>query len=83
MVLERVEMQFQVEFEDTKQAEIVLKAIEPELVSSPSERSTVNLDLRGNLLCVDIQAKDTTSLRASVNSYTRWILLSLDVIDVK
>lgn len=83
MALERVDMQFQVEFEDPRQAKIVLKALEPEVLSSPSERSTMKLDLKGNLLCVDIQAKDTTSLRASVNSYLRWIMLSLDVIDVK
>ena len=75
-------MEFQIEFEDLRQAEIVIKALEPELDSSPSERSTVKLNLTGKVLDVNIQASDSTSLRASVNSYIRWIMLSLDVLNV-
>lgn len=75
-------MEFQIEFEDLRQAEIVMKALEPELNSSPSERATVELNLTGKVLDVNIQASDSTSLRASVNSYIRWIMLSLDVLDV-
>lgn len=83
MALQRVDIQFQMEFEDLKQAKIVMKALEPELNSSPSERSSVELNLTGKVLNVDITASDVTSLRAAVNSYLRWIMLSLNVINVK
>lgn len=77
-----VDMEFQIEFEDLRQAEIVMKALEPELDSSPSERATVKLNLTDKVLGVNIQASDSTSLRASVNSYLRWIMLSLDVLNI-
>jgi KEOPS complex subunit Pcc1 len=82
MTLRGVDMEFQIEFQDVKQAEIVLKALEPEVDSSPSERSRVELNLTGKVLDVNITASDATSLRASVNSYLRWIMLSLDVLNV-
>lgn len=75
-------MEFQLEFQDVKQAEIVLKALEPEVDSSPSKRSRVELNLTGKVLDINITASDATSLRASVNSYLRWIMLSLDVLNV-
>lgn len=75
-------MEFQIEFQDVKQAEIVLKALEPEVDSSPSKRSRVELNLTGKVLDINITASDATSLRASVNSYLRWIMLSLDVLNV-
>jgi KEOPS complex subunit Pcc1 len=75
-------MEFQIEFENIKQAEIVMKALEPEIDSSPSERSTVELNLIGKVLDVNIRALDATSLRASVNSYLRWIILSLDILNM-
>ncbi|HEY0196175.1 MAG TPA: KEOPS complex subunit Pcc1 [Methanobacterium sp.] len=82
MALKKVDMEFQIEFEDLKQAKIVMKALEPEINSSPSERSTVKLNLTGTILDVNIKASDVTSLRASVNSYLRWIMLSVDVMNV-
>lgn len=82
MTLQWVDMEFQIEFEDIKQAEIVMKALEPEIDSSPSERSTLELNLTGKVLDVNIRALDATSLRASVNSYLRWIILSLDVLNM-
>jgi KEOPS complex subunit Pcc1 len=82
MTLHGVDMEFQIEFEDKNQAEIIMKALEPEVDSSPSERATVELNLTGKVLDVNITASDATSLRASVNSYLRWIMLSLDVLNV-
>lgn len=82
MTLQKADMQFQIEFEDQKQAEIVMKALEPELDSSPSERSSVKLFRIENKMIVKIMAEDVTSLRATINSYLRWIILSKDIIDV-
>ncbi|HTX61465.1 MAG TPA: KEOPS complex subunit Pcc1 [Methanobacterium sp.] len=82
-MLQKVEMQFQIEFDDAKKAEIVIKALKPEMLTSPSQRASVKLDLTGRKLDVDIQADDVTSLRAVINSYLRWIMLSMDVIDIE
>ena len=82
-MLRKVDMQFQIEFEDFDQANIILKALKPEINSSPSERATVELSLKDKILDVNIKASDTTSLRAAVNSYLRWIMLSVDVINLR
>jgi KEOPS complex subunit Pcc1 len=83
-MLHKVNMQFQIEFEDPNQANIVMKALKPEISSSPSERAYVELNLKNDdILYVNITASDATSLRAALNSYLRWIILSLDVINIK
>lgn len=82
-MLRKVDMQFQIEFEDFNQANIILKALKPEINTSPSQRATVELNLKNKILDVSIKASDATSLRAAVNSYLRWIMLSLDVIKLR
>lgn len=82
-LLHKVDMHFQVEFEDSNYANIIIKALKPEINSSPSERASVELNLENEVLDVNIRASDATSLRAAVNSYLRWIMLSLDVINAK
>ncbi len=80
---EYVRVEFQIEFRSPNDAERVLKAIEPELKTSPSERSSVSISLNGNILNLIVHAEDSPSLRASVNSYLRWIILSCDVQNLK
>lgn len=80
---EHIKAEFKIKFESLKDAEVVLKTIEPELQSAPSDRSSVNLNLSGNTLKLVIDAEDTPSLRASINSYLRWIILSCDVQNLK
>lgn len=71
--------EFKIKFESIKDAEVVLKTIEIELKSAPSERSSVTASLEGNVLYLIIDAQDTPSFRASINSYLRWIILSHDI----
>ena len=83
-MLHRVDMQFQIEFEDFDQANIIMKSLKPELNSSPSERANAQINLKKDkILDIRIKASDATSLRAAVNSYLRWIMLSLDVIKLR
>lgn len=76
---EHVKAEFKIKFESSRKAEVALKSIEPELKSAPSKRSSVSANLDGNTLKLVIEATDTPSLRASVNSYLRWIILSCEV----
>ncbi len=80
---ESVKAEFRIKFESKNNAEMVLKSIEPELETSPSERSSVSANLDDKTLYLVIKAQDAPSLRASVNSYLRWIILSHDVGNLK
>ncbi|MBI5681287.1 MAG: hypothetical protein HZC47_10365 [Methanobacterium sp.] len=80
---EHVKAEFKIEFENLLDAETVLRSIEPEIQSSPSNRSSVSVNLDRNVLNLVIDARDVPSLRASLNSYLRWIILSSDVKKLK
>ena len=82
-ILTGIETELEFEFETNKEAEIVLKSIKPEINGSPSDRTSVNIDIHENTLKINIDAKDTASFRASLNSYLRWIKLSYEVINLK
>lgn len=83
MALKDVKSEFKIEFKDLKDAKIVMNALEPELATAPSERSSTQIKRVDKTLIIDIKADDAASLRANVNSYLRWIMLSHDVINLK
>ncbi|MGP8190826.1 MAG: KEOPS complex subunit Pcc1 [Methanobacterium sp.] len=83
MTLESVKAEFEMEFENQWEAEVILKSLEPEIASAPSQRSSTNLKQMNNILKMEIYATDVTSLRAAINSYLRWIRLSYDVLKLK
>jgi len=62
-------------FPSERNLEIVLKALKPETKSSPTPRSKVWVERRGNSLILRFEARDTVALRAAMNSYLRWISL--------
>ena len=81
--LKQVESQIELEFPSQKDAEIVLQAIEPEIMESPSERTSTEIECLSNILKISITAQDTPSLRASLNSYLRWVMLSKQILELK
>jgi len=81
--LDGVETELEIEFENSKEAEIVLKSIKPEINGSPSDRTSVDISICDNTLKIVINALDTASFRAALNSYLRWIKLSNEVINLK
>ena len=62
-------------------AEILLKALEPETLSVPSDRARATLSMKDSTLIIAIQADDLTALRAAMNSYLSWISGSLGAVD--
>lgn len=76
---ELIKAEFQIKFDHREDAEVILKTIEPELKTAPRDRSQVSWNLDGNVLNLSIQALDTPILRASINSYLRWIILAHEV----
>jgi KEOPS complex subunit Pcc1 len=83
MSLQGVKTELEIEFESTGDAEVILKSIEPEIKTSPSDKSFTRADLKNNILTIEIDADDTTTLRAALNSYLRWIALSYDILKIE
>ena len=78
-----VETELEIDFESPRDAKIVLESIKPEINGSPSDRTSVSVDIRDSTLKIVFNAQDTASFRASLNSYLRWIKLSKEVINLE
>lgn len=78
--LKQIKAQFEIEFDSPEEAEIVLSAIQPEINDSPSNRAVTEIKCENKVLSLDIKAKDSPSMRASLNSYLRWVTLSQQVL---
>ena len=77
--LESVKSQISVEFENSNQAKIIYDSIILEFQTAPDYRSTMDLTLEDKSIIININAQDSTSFRASVNSAIKWINLSLQI----
>ncbi|MEM2927009.1 MAG: KEOPS complex subunit Pcc1 [Candidatus Bathyarchaeia archaeon] len=63
-----------IDFEDEDCLKGALKALAPETLHAISSRSNVKIRLEGRSLILEFSARDSTALRAAMNSYLRWIL---------
>jgi len=68
-------------FQLREQLESIFKALEPETHTSLTKRSKVKMTKEGNNLNLTFEATDTSALRAAINSYLHWILLTREVIE--
>jgi tRNA threonylcarbamoyladenosine modification (KEOPS) complex Pcc1 subunit len=66
-------------FSSDKQLQVVLQALKPETETSTTSRSKVQMTADGNTLVLDFMAKDTSALRAAMNSYLRLIGVAMDL----
>ena len=60
-------------FPSQRHLEIIFKALVPEVRKPPTMRSRAFLEKEDTFLILEIEAKDTVALRATVNAYLRWI----------
>ena len=67
-------------FSSEKQLKVVLEALKPETRTAPTRRSKVHVKGEGNSLTLSFEATDTPALRAAINSYLHWILLTKAVL---
>ena len=75
--LERVKSNIAVEFESSEQAKIIHDAIILEFETAPDFRSSMTIELDESKILINIDAEDSTSFRASVNSAIKWIKISI------
>ena len=77
--LERVRSNIAIEFDNADQAKIIYDSILLEFDTAPDFRSSMTIDLDGSDIIINIDAEDSTSFRASVNSAIKWIKLALEI----
>jgi KEOPS complex subunit Pcc1 len=80
--LKSVESEIEIVFDNSSQAQVVFDSVYPEIVSSPSKRSSMEMILREKSIFLKIISKDSASFRASLNSSIKWIMLSMEVFDL-
>ncbi len=67
------------EFLSEKQLKVVLESLKPETETSSTNRSKVNMKSENQSLILLFNAKDTSALRASLNSYLRLIGVAMNL----
>jgi len=67
------------EFLSEKHLKVVLEALKPETKTSSTKRSKVNMKSENQSLILEFNAKDTSALRASMNSYLRLIGVAVNL----
>ncbi|MDH5448281.1 MAG: KEOPS complex subunit Pcc1 [Candidatus Bathyarchaeota archaeon] len=70
------------ELPSEKLLKVLLKALLPETKKPTTSRSKVSVEGEGKKLTIRIEAKDTSALRATLNSYLRWVALVKDTYEV-
>jgi len=63
-----------------KQATIISKSLELETLKPLTARSKASIKHEKNVLTLKFEAKDSSALRAIINSYLHWISLSIDTL---
>ena len=72
----------QIDLKSKIQAKLAFESLKPETLVSLSSRSKAKLSLKGKTLILTIYAKDVTALRATINSYCRFIASITKVLEL-
>ncbi|MBE0512711.1 hypothetical protein IBX38_06650 [Candidatus Bathyarchaeota archaeon] len=67
-------------FSSEKQLKVVLEALQPETKTPSTRRSKVQMRGEGNSLTLNFKARDTSALRAAINSYLRQTSMAINVL---
>ena len=77
--LESVKSNITIEFDSDEQAKIIYDSILLEFETAPDYRSSMTIELNGSNILISIDAEDSTSFRASVNSAIKWVNLAVEI----
>lgn len=69
-------------FPSQEQLQVILKSLKPEMDTPATHRTQMTIEKEGMSLVLKTEANDTVALRASLNTYLRWINSILNVIEV-
>ncbi|MEM2026460.1 MAG: KEOPS complex subunit Pcc1 [Candidatus Bathyarchaeia archaeon] len=62
-------------YSSESEAEIVSRSIYPETLATSKYRSRVRIIREGRDIILIFESRDTTALRAAINSYLSWLIL--------
>jgi KEOPS complex subunit Pcc1 len=80
-LLKRTKATIRVKFNTERQLKALLSAIEPETNSPSTHRADVKLEKDDLFLVMLVEAEDTVSLRATLNTYLHWVNSTLNIIN--
>ena len=69
---------FNFKFDSKDEAKIIVESLSPE-IKQKIPKTNVQISLSNNILSLNIEANDISSLRAACNSYLRWINTALNI----
>ncbi|MGQ4893110.1 MAG: KEOPS complex subunit Pcc1 [Candidatus Njordarchaeia archaeon] len=77
-------LSFSIEFSDPLEAKAIIRALIPETKSDITNRSQITISFNdiNKKIEIKIRSIDLTSLRATINSYLRWLYAILNCIEV-
>ena len=61
---------------------ILFEALKPEVENNSYSRSKVNLRIKEEKLMLSVNAADSVALRATLNTYLRWISVIYDMFSL-
>jgi tRNA threonylcarbamoyladenosine modification (KEOPS) complex Pcc1 subunit len=73
-----ISIRFVFDFDSTEEVRVVTKSLNPE-IKNKIPNTNVDISTLKKTFYLDIKAKNTSSLRATCNSYLRWINTALNV----
>jgi len=78
----RAKATIRLKFNSEKQLSTLISALTPEANAPVTRRANVKLKKDGSELTLTVEADDTVALRATLNAYLRWIISTINVIEV-
>ena len=80
-IIKRIEIDFEFEMENEQRSNLLYETLKLESNYNPNDRAKTNLEVHENVLKLRIDAMDSISARAAINSYLKWINLSIQLIN--
>ena len=80
-IIKRLEIDFEFEMENEQRSNLLYETLKLESNYNPNDRAKTNLEVHENVLKLRIDAMDSISARAAINSYLKWINLSIQLIN--
>jgi len=73
----------ELQFSNPRVAKAVQASLKPEELLPKAARCTANITRKRNVLCLEVDARDTAALRAALNSFLRWAIVARDVVGAR
>lgn len=66
----------------TPDVDIVRRALQTEIESSPYTRTNTSLTVKDTTLTIEIETDDARALRGTFNSYMNWLITALESLSL-